>query len=63
MRLSVVGVLSVVLSVPAVYGAVLAPRAVHPVKPNRTMLFHSHNDYVRKSPVYEAFQHLSLIHI
>ena len=57
MRLSVVGVLSVVLSVPAVYGAVLAPRAVHPVKPNRTMLFHSHNDYVRKSPVYEAFQH------
>ncbi|WFD25829.1 hypothetical protein MNAN1_000795 [Malassezia nana] len=37
--------------------AVLVPVALatDPIKPNRTILFHSHNDYQQPRPVYDAF--------
>ncbi|WFD22088.1 hypothetical protein MEQU1_000750 [Malassezia equina] len=41
---------SVALLVPSVL-------ATDPIKPNRTVLFHSHNDYKRPRPVYDAFDH------
>jgi len=31
--------------------------ATSPIKPNRTILFHSHNDYRQSRPVYDAFDH------
>ena len=31
--------------------------ATSPIKPNRTVLFHSHNDYKQPRPVYDAFDH------
>lgn len=49
--------LTLVALAAAALAAPLESRSVSPVSPDRPLLFHSHNDYTRNTPVYEAFRH------